>query len=143
MTTRRLMTTTAALVALTGGTTAALASDDARDRPGDDPVTTTTTATSAAARAPRIREVEVDDDAPAGKLRLETELQSRGAAVTSVRFTYRGRTVAGRRNPRDRSEWSRVVTAAPQDLVDDARITVRVRACAGARCSTRTVSDDA
>lgn len=148
MTSRHALTTAATVLALTGGVTAAIASGGGRDHPEDDGTatvgtTTTTTATTTPARAPRITDIEVDDDAPAGKLRLEAEVKARGASVTSVRFTYRGETFTATRNRRDRSEWFRVVTADPEDLVDDAQITLRVRACAGDRCSTRTARDDA
>lgn len=166
MTSRTALTTVAAVCALSAGATAALATPGGRDHPEDDGTTTAettpTTATTpttettgtttgdapttppatTTARAPRIVEVEVDD-APAGRIRLRAEVKARGAAVTSVRFTYRGERYTARRNRRDRSTWTRVVTAAEQDLRDDAQITVRVRACAGDRCSTRTVRDDA
>jgi hypothetical protein len=98
-----------------------------------------TTTGSSTPRAPLISEIEVDL-VTGGRLRLRAEVVRRGARVTSVRFTYRGRNYAGRRGTGQ--AWSRVVTARGGDGDDDV-ITVRVRACAGTRCATRTGRDEA
>ncbi len=116
----------------TTGTTTGTTTDDSPPTQGTTGGTTP--------RAPRITEVEVDAR-PGKRLRLRAEVRARGRAVTSVRFIYRGRTIKGRR---DRgSTWARTVTARGGDHRADRLITVRVRACAGARCTTRTVRDEA
>jgi hypothetical protein len=156
---------TALLIAacLSGGVTAvAVAGDDdrGRGRGGDDTTGTTddsttgttgtgttgtgttgtgTTPTPGPARAPRIEEIEVDL-VSGGRLRLRTELQARGARVTRVTFTYRGRRYRGRRGASN--TWSRVVTARGGDGNDDV-IPFRVRACAGSRCANGTNRDEA
>jgi hypothetical protein len=106
-------------------------------------MTTTTTGTTTPgptlARAPRVAEIEAD--ALAGRrFRLRAEVISRGARVTRVRFTYRGRTVIARRS--SRRNWTAVVAARAGDRRGDV-IRVRVRACAGSRCTTRTGTDEA
>lgn len=160
MTSRAAFTTLATVAALAGGTTAvALASGGGRDHPEDDgtttaettttgttttddPTATPTPAPTAARRAPRIVEIEADD-APGDRIRLEAEVKARGSAVTGVRFTYRGETYTARRSSRKRSTWARTVPADSTDLRDDAQITIRVQACSGDRCTTRTGRDDA
>lgn len=150
------------LLAIGGGTAVALASGGGRDHPEDDGTTTaestgtTTTGTTTTGspttpttpttptqpgvpQAPRITEIEVDD-APGTRIRLRAEVQARGARVTSVRFTYRGRTY---RATRSRGHWVRTVAARGGDHRDDAIITVRVRACATDLCTARTGRDDA
>lgn len=143
-TSRRALTTATVLALLAGGTTGALASG--RDHPEDDGTTTgttttgtTTTGTGTTPRAPRIVEGEVDD-APGGRVVLRAEVQARGARVTSVRFRYRGTTYRARRSG---TTWSRAVTARGGDALDDAVVRFRITACAGARCTVRTVRDDA
>ena len=159
---------TALLIAacLSGGVTAvAIAGDDnsGRGRGGDDTTGTTdegttgttgttgtgttgtgttgtgTTPTPGPARAPRIEEIEVDL-VSGGRLRLRTELQARGARVTRVTFTYRGRRYRGRRGASN--TWTRVVRARGGDGNDDV-IPFRVRACAGSRGATGVNRDDA
>ena len=100
---------------------------------------TTTTPGSTAPRSPRIAEIEVDS-VTGGRLRLRAEIVRRGARVTSVRFTYRGRRYEARRVRSE--EWSRLVTARGGDSRGDV-VTFRVTACAGSRCATRTGSDEA
>jgi hypothetical protein len=161
---------TALLVAacLSGGvTTVAIAGDDnsGRGRGGDDTTGTTedsttgttgtgttgtgttgtgttgtgTTPTPGPARAPRIEEIEVDL-VSGGRLRLRTELEARGARVTRVTFTYRGRRYRARRG--SSNTWTRVVRARGGDGNDDV-IPFRVRAGAGSRCATGRNRDDA
>ncbi|HEX2104262.1 MAG TPA: hypothetical protein VHF51_11460 [Solirubrobacteraceae bacterium] len=100
---------------------------------------TTTTPRTTAPRSPRIAEIEVDS-VSGGRLRLRAEIVRRGARITAVRFTYRGRRYVARR--RAGELWSRVVTARGGDSSGDV-VTFRVTACAGSRCSTRTGSDEA
>jgi hypothetical protein len=100
---------------------------------------TTTTPGPTAPRSPRIAEIEVDS-VSGGRLRLRAEVVRRGARITSVRFTYRGRSYKARRVRSE--EWSRLVTARGGDSRGDV-VTFRVRACAGSRCTTRTGSDEA
>lgn len=64
----------------------------------------------------------------------------RGAAVTSVRIRYRGTTYKAGRTGANR--WARTVSARGGDGQDSV-ITLRVTACAGSRCATKTGSDDA
>jgi hypothetical protein len=125
-----------------GGTAVAVASSDDRNKPEDSTTGTTTDRTTTTPRSatgtPRIGEIEADW-AGNGRLRLRTEIVTGAAGVTSVRFTYRGRTVRGRRSG---NEWSRVVTARGGDRRGSV-VTVRVRACAGSRCVSRTGRDEA
>jgi hypothetical protein len=100
--------------------------------------TTTTGPTGGPPRAPRIVEIEVDA-LRGDRLRLRAEIQPRGARVTRVRFTYRKRTFAAR-HVRGKL-WARTVQARGGDG-DDVVVTVKVRACAGSRCATRTGRDD-
>jgi hypothetical protein len=100
---------------------------------------TTTTPGTTAPRSPRIAEIEVDS-VSGGRLRLRAEIVRRGARITSVRFTYRGRRYVARRVRSE--EWSRLVTARGGDSRGDV-VTVRVTACAGSRCTTRTGRDEA
>jgi hypothetical protein len=100
---------------------------------------TTTTPGTTAPRSPRIAEIEVDS-VSGGRLRLRAEIVRRGARITSVRFTYRGRRYVARRVRSE--EWSRVVTARGGDSRGDV-VTFRVTACAGSRCTTRTGRDEA
>jgi hypothetical protein len=99
---------------------------------------TTTTPGSTVRRSPRIAEIEADA-VRGNRLRLRAEIVRRGARVTKVRFTYRGRKYSGRRSGED---WSRVVRARGGDRRGDV-VTIRVTACAGSRCSTRTGRDEA
>lgn len=112
----------------TGGTTTGTTTDR----------TTTTAPTGGPPRAPRIAEIEVDA-LRGDRLRLRAEIAARGARVTRVRFTYRKRTFAAR-HVRGK-HWARTVRARGGDG-DDVVVTVRVRACAGKRCATRTGRDD-
>jgi hypothetical protein len=100
--------------------------------------TGTTTTPRSGTGSPRIQEIEVDS-VSGGRLRLRAEIDGR---VTSVRFTYRNRRYKGRRSTRSRGVWTRVVRARGGDG-NDVVITVRVRACSGSRCTTRTGRDDA
>jgi hypothetical protein len=100
---------------------------------------TTTTPGPNAPRSPRIAEIEVDS-VSGGRLRLRAEVVRRGARITAVRFTYRGRRYVARRVRSE--EWSRLVTARGGDSSGDV-VTFRVTACAGSRCTTRVGRDEA
>jgi hypothetical protein len=131
-----------ALLACSVGATAAVtaASGQGRDHPEDSTTTGTTTGTtSGTPRAPRITDIEVDG-LGGGKLRLRAEVAPRGAAVTSVRIRYRGKTYKASRTGANR--WARTASARGGDGTDSV-ITLRVTACAGSRCATKTGSDDA
>lgn len=93
-------------------------------------------ATAASSTAPRIDDIEVEALA-GGKLRLETELIGRATRVT---FTYRGRSYKARKQAD--GDWTRTVTARGGDR-DDSIVRLKVRACNGTKCVTRTSSDDA
>jgi hypothetical protein len=128
----------ALLVCSAGATTAiAAASGKGRDHPEDS--TTGTTGATGTPRAPLISDIEVDG-LGGGKLRLRTEVAARGARVTSVRIRYRGVTYRASRTTGKR--WARTVEARGGDG-NDSVITLRVTACAGAKCSVKTGSDDA
>ena len=160
---------TALLVAvcLSGGVTAVAVAGDSSGRGGDDTTGDSTTGTTGTTgtgttgtgttgtgttgtqttpspapgtpRAPRIEEIEVDS-LSGGRLRLRTELQARGARVTRVVFSYRGRRYRGRRGASN--TWSRVVRARGGDG-NDVVVPFRVTACAGTRCATGRNRDDA
>jgi hypothetical protein len=92
---------------------------------------------TAVARTAAVRISDIDADLrPGGRLRLEAE--TRGA--TRLTFTYRGRHYAGRVVETDDGarEWARTVPARPSDRSGGHRVTIRVRACGGGHCSTRT-----
>ena len=112
-----------------------------RDHPEDSTTATTGTTgtTSGTPRAPRITDIEVDG-LGGGRLRLRTEVAPRGASVTSVRIRYRGTTYKATRTAGTR--WARTVAARGGDG-NDSVITLRVTACAGSRCATKTGSDSA
>jgi hypothetical protein len=130
-----------ALCLLVCGAGAATAVTTASGKNGADDGTTTTgtTGTTGPPRAPLITDIEVDG-LGAGKLRLRTEVAPRGAKVTSVKIRYRSvsynatRTVA--------KKWARTVDARGGDGKDSV-ITLKVTACAGSRCATKTGSDGA
>jgi hypothetical protein len=105
--------------------TGSSASADAADR---------TASPLARTAAVRIRDIDADLRR-GGRLRLEVE--TRGA--TRVRFTYRGRHYAGRVVDRDDGarEWARTVRTRNGDRNGGRRVTIRVRACGGGDCSTR------
>lgn len=132
---------TGALMLLVCSAGAATAVTTAQGKNGADDATTTTgtTSTTGAPRAPLISDIEVDS-AGAGKLRLRTEVAARGARVTSVRIRYRGVNYKARRTTG--KNWSRTVDARGGDG-NDTVITLRVTACAGSRCATKTGRDDA
>jgi hypothetical protein len=88
------------------------------------------------ARAAAVRISDIDADLRrGGRLRLEAE--TRGA--TRLTFTYRGRHYAGRVVETDDGarEWARTVPARGGDRSGGHRVTIRVRACGGGHCSTR------
>ena len=138
---RKLRIGAVALLACSVGATAAVtaASGQGRDHPEDSTTDTTTGTTTGTPRAPRITDIEVDG-LGGGKLRLRTEVAPRGAAVTSVRIRYRGRTYKASRTRGSR--WARTVPARGGDGKDSV-ITMRVTACAGSRCASKTGSDEA
>jgi hypothetical protein len=105
----------------------------------DDNTTTTGTTTTGAPRAPLISGIEVDSLA-GGRLRLRTEVAARGATVTSVKIRYRGIDYKAARTVGKR--YARTVDARGGDG-NDSVITLRVTACAGSRCATKTASDGA
>ncbi|MEA2156558.1 MAG: hypothetical protein QOE11_2698 [Solirubrobacteraceae bacterium] len=132
---RRLRTGALALLICTAGTATAVTTAQGRSS-ADDGTAGTTTGTP---RAPLITEIEVDS-LPGGKLRLRTEVAARGASVTSVRIRYRGVSYKATRTLAKR--WSRTVGARGGDARNSV-ITLKVTACSGARCSSKTGSDAA
>ncbi len=92
-------------------------------------------ATSAA--APRIVDIDADLRFD-GRVYLEAET----AGATRVRFTYRGRTFKARRGAFDREDgtrdWGRVVRARGGDAAGGHTVKLKVRACKGGTCVTRT-----
>jgi hypothetical protein len=124
-----------AVVCLCGSVTAVAMGKNGADD-GTTTGTTGTTNTTPSNGAPSIREIEVDSVA-GGKLRLRTEVSGR---ATSVRFTYRSRTYKGKKI--SSNKWARTVAARGGDRRDSV-IKVRVRACNGSKCTTRSGSDDA
>lgn len=85
--------------------------------------------------APQVRDVDAEL-LPGNRLHLQAET----SGARRIWFTVSGRTVRGRLSEIDRDdrtrEWDRVIAArgvgtGPRD--------VRVRACGGGRCDTRTV----
>jgi len=93
---------------------------------------------ASAPAAPRINDIDADL-VRGGKLRLETETSARATKVT---FTYAGRSYAGRVVEVDREDgtrdWARTVASRSSA---GRRVTIRVRACAGTRCTTRSSSE--
>jgi hypothetical protein len=88
------------------------------------------------ARTAAVRISDIDADLRrGGRLRLEAE--TRGA--TRLTFTYRGRHYAGRVVETDDGarEWARTVRARRGDRSGGHRVRIRVRACGGGDCSTR------
>ena len=130
----------ALLVCTAGATTAVTAASgkQGRDHPEDSTMTTGTT-TTGTPRAPLISDIEVDG-LGGGRLRLRTEVAARGAKVTSVQIRYRG--VSYRAARTVGKHYARTVSARGGDG-NDSVITLKVTACAGSRCATKTGSDDA
>jgi hypothetical protein len=97
--------------------------------------------TSQGTGGPRISDVDADLTR-SGKLRLEAETPR---AADRVSFTYDGRTFRARVvdvDDDDRSkDWAATVTPAQADRNGGTRISLRVRACDGDRCTTRTVRE--
>lgn len=93
---------------------------------------------ASAPAAPRINDIDADL-VRGGKLRLETETSARATTVT---FTHAGRSYAGRVVEVDREDgtrdWARTVASRSGA---GRRVTIRVRACAGQRCTTRASSE--
>jgi hypothetical protein len=88
------------------------------------------------AQTATVRISDIDADLQrGGRLRLEAEV--RGAS--RVTFTYRGRHYAGRVVDTDDGarEWARTVRARRGDRSGGRRVTIRVRACDGGDCTTR------
>jgi hypothetical protein len=135
MTIRKLTTAVTAFALASAGTGTALASGGGRDHAEDN----APAPAAGAARAPRIVEIEAKAVA-GGKLRLNAEVQRRGAKVTSVRVRYRGRS-APMKHLRG-ATWQRTVRARGGDGRDDV-VRLTVKACAGSKCAVRTVRDDA
>lgn len=90
------------------------------------------------ASAPRIG--DTDADLVGGRLNLETETAITASKVT---FTYRGRSISARRTETDTEDrtrdWGRTVNARGARAGD--RITLRVKACTGGKCTTKTVTE--
>ena len=131
-----------ALLACAAGATAAVTTASAKNGADDGATTTGTTTgatTTGAPRAPLISDIEVDA-LSGGRLRLRTEVAARGASVTSVKIRYRG--VSYKASRTAGKNWARTVDARGGDG-NDTVITLKVTACAGARCATKTGSDDA
>jgi hypothetical protein len=103
---------------------------------GADDTTTNPTTTP---HAPLISEIEADAIS-GGRLRLRTEVAARGAKVTSVRIRYRGVSYKATRTVGKR--YARTVDARGGDHANSV-ITLKVTACAGSRCATKTGSDTA
>jgi hypothetical protein len=125
------------LLATAGAATAVTAAQGKNG--ADDGTTTGTTSTTGTPRAPLISDIEVDG-LGGGKLRLRTEVAARGAKVTSVQIRYRGVNYKAARTVGKR--YARTVDARGGDR-KDSLITLKVTACAGAKCATKTGSDDA
>jgi len=93
---------------------------------------------AAAPSAPRVHDIDADL-LRGGRLRLEAETSIRATKVT---FTYAGRQAAGRVVETDREDatkdWARTVTSRSSA---GRRVTIRVKACAGKRCATRSSSE--
>jgi hypothetical protein len=88
----------------------------------------------------RITDVDADLRTD-GKLRLEAETPR---AVDRVTFRYDGRTFRARVVETDddgTEDWASNVTPARADRDGGTRISVRVQACDGDRCTTRTVRE--
>jgi hypothetical protein len=125
------------LVCAAGAVTAVTTAQGANG--ADDGTTTGTTSTTGTSGVPFISDIEVSS-LGAGKLRLRTEVASRGAKVTSVRIRYRGVNYAATKTVG--KKWGRTVAARNGDRKDSV-ITLKVTACAGSKCSTKSGSDDA
>lgn len=93
-------------------------------------------AASAQSAAPRVDDVDADLLA-GGRLRLEAET----IRATRVTFAYGDRRVAGRLVEIDDDDgsrdWARTIAPRRADR-PGRRVAVRVIACAGSRCTTRT-----
>ncbi len=135
---RRLRVGSIALLACAAGATTAVTTASARNG-ADDSTTTTGTTTTGTPRAPFISDIEVDA-LSGGRLRLRTEVAARGASATSVKIRYRGVSYKAARTTG--KTWARTVDARGGDR-NDSVITLKVTACAGSRCATKTGSDDA
>jgi hypothetical protein len=87
----------------------------------------------AAAAAVRISDIDADL-LRSGRLRLESETRN----ATRLTFTYRGQRYAGRAAGTDegKRKWARTVRTRGGDRAGS-RVTIRVRACAGSHCVTR------
>jgi hypothetical protein len=97
--------------------------------------------TSQGSGTPRITDADADLTRT-GRLRLEAETSR---AADRVSFHYDGRTFRARVvdvDDDDGSEdWGSTVTPAQADRNGGTRISLRIRACDGDRCSTRTVRE--
>ncbi len=139
---RKLRLGAVALLACAAGATAAVTTASAKNGADDGTTTTGTTTgttTSGTPRAPLISDIEVDS-LSGGRLRLRTEVAARGASVTSVKIRYRGVSYKATRTAG--KNWARTVDARGGDG-NDTVIALKVTACAGSRCATKTGSDDA
>jgi hypothetical protein len=90
---------------------------------------------------PRVHDVDADLTRD-GRVRLEAETARSADRVT---FRYDGRTFRARVVDTDADDgtedWASTVTAARADRDGGTRISVRVRACSEAGCTTRTVRE--
>jgi hypothetical protein len=96
--------------------------------------------TSQGTGAPRITDGDADLT-HSGRLRLEAETSR---AADRVSFHYDGRTFRARVVDVDddgTKEWASTVTPTQADRNGGTRISLRIRACDGDRCSTRTVRE--
>jgi hypothetical protein len=102
----------------------------------------TTPAATAAPSAATVKARPIIDDIDAdlrfdGRVRLEAET----AGAARVTFTYRGRRVAAHKGRLDREDgtrdWRRTVAARGGDASGLATVTIKVRACKGDVCVTR------
>jgi hypothetical protein len=127
------------LLVCAAGAAAAVTTAQGANGADDGTTTGTTSTTGGTSGFPSISDIEVSS-LGAGKLRLRTEVASRGAKVTSVRIRYRGVNYAATKTVG--KKWGRTVAARNGDRKDSV-ITLKVTACAGSKCSTKTGSDDA
>jgi hypothetical protein len=89
------------------------------------------------AAAPRIADIDADLRFD-GKVHLEAET----AGASRVQFTYRGRTYTARKGGFDAEDgtrdWRRTVRARGGDADGGNTVKIKVRACKGGECVTRT-----
>jgi hypothetical protein len=139
---QKLRTGALCLLACSAGAATAVTTASGKNGP-DDSTTTgttgTTTGTTGPPRAPLVSSIEAKS-LGAGKLRIGAEVAARGAKVTSVRIRYRG--VSYRATRTAATKWARTVDARGGDGKDSV-VTLKVTACAGSRCVTKSGSDGA